>query len=104
VSPSRASDGRWRGALDLGWLNGKPQRKYVTRKTRSEVAMALRELATLAEAGKLSTRRVPTVAQWMEIYLAEVASANIRPSTLDRYREEVEHHIGPMLGKFGWTG
>jgi integrase len=35
----------------------------------------------------------------MEIYFTEVASAKVRPSTLHRYREEVEHHIGPLLGK-----
>ncbi len=92
-------DGRWRGAVDLGWANGKRQRKYVTRKTRSEVGKALRELTALAEAGRLSTKRVPTVAQWMEIYLAEVATAKVRPSTLHRYREEVQHHIGPLLGR-----
>ncbi|RZU51596.1 site-specific recombinase XerD [Krasilnikovia cinnamomea] len=92
-------DGRWRGAVDLGWLNGKRRRKYVTRKTRADVAKALLELTALAEAGKLSTERVPTLAQWMEIYLAEVASAKVRPSTLHRYREEVEHHIGPLLGR-----
>src|SRR5205814_4546074 len=61
-------DGRFRGVVDLGWVNGKRRRKYVTRRTRSEVAKALRELATLAESGRLSTRRVPTLAQWMEIY------------------------------------
>jgi integrase len=92
-------DGRWRGAVDLGWVNGTRQRKYVTRKTRSEVGKALRELMALAETGRLSTKRVPTVAQWMEIYLAEVAAAKVRPSTLHRYREEVEHHIGPLLGR-----
>ncbi|MET7667775.1 tyrosine-type recombinase/integrase [Micromonospora luteifusca] len=42
---------------------------------------------------------MPTLAQWMETYLSEVASAKVRPSTLHRYREEVEHHIGPMLGR-----
>jgi integrase len=35
----------------------------------------------------------------MQIYFAEVASARVRPSTLHRYREEVDHHIGPLLGK-----
>jgi integrase len=92
-------DGRWRGAVDLGWLNGKRKRKYVTRPTRAEVVKALREMTALAEAGKLSTKRPPTLAQWMEIYFAEVAAANVRPSTLHRYREEVEHHIGPLLGR-----
>lgn len=92
-------DGRWRGALDLGWHNGKRRRKYVTRKTRAEVSRALRELSTLAEMGRLSMQRVPTVAQWMETYLTEVASSKVRPSTLHRYREEVEHHITPLLGR-----
>jgi integrase len=92
-------DGRWRGAVDLGWLNGKRRRKYVTRKTRADAAKALRELTTLAETGRLSTDRVPTVAQWMEIYFVEVAAAKVRPSTLHRYREEVEHHIAPALGR-----
>ncbi|PYC65768.1 hypothetical protein C7C45_27310 [Micromonospora arborensis] len=60
---------------------------------------ALTEMTVLAETGRLSTQRVPTLAQWMETYLSEVASAKVRPSTLHRYREEVEHHIGPMLGR-----
>ncbi|OHX04604.1 tyrosine-type recombinase/integrase [Micromonospora sp. WMMB235] len=92
-------DGRFRAAIDLGWSNGKRRRKYVTRRTRAEVVKALKEMTVLAETGRLSTQRVPTLAQWMDTYLSEVASAKVRPSTLHRYREEVEHHIGPMLGR-----
>ncbi|GAA2510109.1 site-specific integrase [Pilimelia columellifera] len=93
------TDGRWRGVVDLGWSNGKRRRKYVTRKTRAEVAKSVRKMQALAEAGRLNTGRVPTLGQWMETYLAEVAAAKVRPSTLHRYREEVEHHIGPLLGR-----
>lgn len=92
-------DGRFRAAIDLGWSNGKRRRKYVTRRTRAEVVKALKELTVLAETGRLSTQRVPTLTQWMETYLSEVASAKVRPSTLHRNREEIEHHIGPMLGR-----
>jgi integrase len=48
-------DGRWRGAVDLGWLNGRRRRKYVTRRTRTEVAKALRDFTALADSGRLST-------------------------------------------------
>ncbi len=92
-------NGKYRGVVDLGWANGKRQRKYITRATRAEVVKELRKLTELAESGRLSTRRVPTVAQWMETYFAEVAAAKVRPSTLHRYREEVEHHIAPHLGR-----
>jgi integrase len=92
-------DGRYRGAVDLGWINGKRRRKYVTRRTRAEVAKAVRDLTALAESGRLSAERTPTLRQWMDTYLGEVASAKVRSSTLHRYREEVEHHIGPMLGR-----
>lgn len=71
----------------------------MTRRTRAEVASAVRELTNLAETGRLSTQRVPTVAKWMDTYLTEVASARVRPSTLHRYREEVHHHIAPLLGR-----
>lgn len=83
----------------MGWHNGKRRRKYVTRKTRAEANKALRALTAQAESGTLSTNRLPTVAQWMEIYFREVASAKVRSSTLHRYREEVEHHISPLLGR-----
>lgn len=92
-------DGRFRAAIDLGWSNGRRRRKYVTRRSRAEVVKALKELMVLAETGRVSTRRVPTVAQWMETYLSEVASAKVRPSTLHRNREEIEHHIVPLLGR-----
>ncbi|MCM0678183.1 hypothetical protein NCC78_26420 [Micromonospora phytophila] len=77
-------DGRFRAAIDLGWSNGKRRRKYVTRRTGAEVVKALKEMTVLAETGRLSTKRVPTLAQWMETYLSEVASAKVRPSTLHR--------------------
>jgi len=92
-------NGKFRGVVNLGWVNGKRQRKYITRATRPEVAKELRKLTELAETGRLSTRRVPTLAQWMDTYFAEVAAAKVRPSTLHRYQEEVEHHIAPLLGR-----
>ena len=39
------------------------------------------------------------MAAWMDRYLSEVASTTVRPSTLQRYRQEVRLYIGPALGK-----
>lgn len=38
----RLADGRWRGSIFLGYRDGKPHRKYVTRRTRTAVATDLR--------------------------------------------------------------
>jgi hypothetical protein len=37
-------DGRWRGSVFLGYRDGKPHRKNVTRRTRAEVAAEIRAL------------------------------------------------------------
>ncbi len=49
----RSSDGRWRAAVDLGWRDGRRVRKYLSGRTRKEVAAKLRQ--TLAK----SSRRLP---------------------------------------------
>src|SRR3954451_11176982 len=91
-------DGRWRGSVSLGWAEGKRKRRYITRSTRSAVARELRRLVDDAQAGRLPARRPPTVGEWMQLWLNDVASATVRDSTLQRYRQEVRLHIAPALG------
>ena len=93
------ADGSWRGVVDLGWHDGRRRRKYVRGATKAEVVRTTRRLAQEAEAGRLSPQRAPTMAAWMDRYLSEVASTTVRPSTLQRYRQEVRLYIGPALGK-----
>ncbi len=92
-------DGRWRGVVDLGWHNGKRRRKYITRRTRQEVARELRSLVAAAESGRLVPGKTPTLAEWLDTYMREVASAKVRPSTFHRYAEEISLHIVPALGR-----
>jgi integrase len=92
-------NGKWRGVVDLGWSNGKRRRKYVTRASRAEAVREVRRLTNEAERGQLSSGRVPTVAEWMDTYLREVAAATLRPSSLHRYQQEVRLYIGPGLGR-----
>ena len=95
----RLPDGRWRGVVNLGWHDGKRRRKYITRGTQSEVVRELRRLTAAAEAGRLPIARAPSLGQWLERYLDEVAASSVRPSTLRRYRQELRLYIAPALGK-----
>ena len=59
----------------------------------------LRRMTAAAEAGRLPIERAPTLGQWLERYLDEVAASSVRPSTLRRYRQELRLYIAPALGK-----
>jgi len=95
----RLPDGRWRGVVDLGWHDGKRRRKYITRGSQAEVVRELRRLTADAEAGRLPIARAPTLGQWLERYLDEVAAPSVRPSSLRRYRQELRLYIAPALCK-----
>ena len=63
------------------------------------MAKETRRLTSEAEAGRLRPDRAPTLSTWMDRYLSEVAATTVRPSTLDRYRQELRLYIGPALGQ-----
>lgn len=93
-------DGRWRGSVFLGYRDGKPHRKYVTRRTRTEVASEIRRLLEAHRQGQLITTGGMTVREWFAIYLEQVAKPKIRPRTYDRYRSDIDRHILPAIGRY----
>lgn len=93
-------DGRWRGAVFLGYRNGKPYRKYVTRRTRAEVAAELGRLLEAHRRGQLVTTGRITVREWFTTYLEQVAKPKLRPRTFERYVSDVERHVLPALGRY----
>jgi len=93
-------DGRWRGAIFLGYRNGKPHRKYITRRTRTEVATELGRLLEAHRRGQLVTTDSITVREWFNTYLEQVAKPKLRPRTFERYVSDVERHILPALGRY----
>jgi hypothetical protein len=50
--------GRWRGVVNLGWLDGKRRRKYITCGTQAEVVRELRRLTATGYAGTVSLTAV----------------------------------------------
>lgn len=95
----RLADGRWRGSVFLGYRDGKPHRKYVTRRTRAEAAREVTKLVDLQRQGRLVTTGRITVAEWLATYLDQVARPKVRPRTLDRYQGDISRHIVPAIGR-----
>jgi integrase len=92
-------DGRWRGYVDLGYVNGKRARKYITGRNRKDVAARIRTAIDARDAGTLQVgQRSVTFGEWLTFYIDTIASARVRPSTLAGYRGYVKRHILPALG------
>jgi integrase len=83
----------------LGYRQGKPHRKYVTRRTRAEVAAELRRLLEAQRHGQLVTTGGMTVGEWFAVYLDQVARPGLRPRTFDRYSSDISGHILPAIGR-----
>ena len=64
-------DGRWRGSVFLGYREGRPHRKYVTRRTRAVVAAEIRRLLEAQRQGQLITTGTVTVGEWLATYLEQ---------------------------------
>ncbi|WP_242606942.1 site-specific integrase [Protofrankia symbiont of Coriaria ruscifolia] len=97
----KGSDGRWRATVDLGWVGGKRQRKYLSGRTRAEVADKLRALHRQQEDGvKIVIGDKPlTVEQWLTHWVDHIAPGRVRPSTLAGYHGYVRNRIIPVLGR-----
>jgi integrase len=92
-------DGRWSASIHLGYENGKRVRKHVLGHSRKEVADKLASIQQLQRENRpIPDQRAklgPFLRQWLE----EVARPRVRPSTYDSYRDIVELHLIPGLGR-----
>lgn len=90
---------RYIGSLVVGWRDGKPVRRKVSGKSRAAAATKLRELRAKVEAGTLPAGRVPTVEQWLNVWLRDIAPQRIRETTIPSYRSKVDRYLIPHLGQ-----
>lgn len=89
----------WQGSYVVGWRDGKPIRRKVSAKSRADANRKLRDLRDKINAGTLPAGRVPTVGEWLTVWLDEIAAAKVRPNTLRGYRTYVDRYLIPLLGK-----
>ena len=94
----RRSDNKWVGSVDLGWSEGKRQRKIVYGATRSAVRDQMVELQRQLHDGTMPNGRQrigPFLEEWLTIVLP---STKLRPSTIANYALVVRKHLIPGLG------
>ena len=95
----READGRWVGSVNLGWVNGRRQRKVVYGKTQAEVVRKVRLLKADIARGLPAPDDRTTVEELLRRWLSDVMPGRVRPATLHNYRLVAEQHIIPVLGK-----
>ncbi len=94
-------DGLWVGQVTTGYNQetNRQKRKTFTGKTRQEVSekitKALRELQTgvYTESDKI------TLGEWLDLWVETYSKPSVRPSTYDSYKQLIETHLKPNLGR-----
>ncbi|GAB2915537.1 tyrosine-type recombinase/integrase [Streptomyces mayteni] len=93
-------DGKWHGRVTVGIRDdGKPDRRHVERKTKAEVAEAVKELEKQRDTGKV--RKVGqrwTVATWLTHWIETIAPLAVNENTMVGYGVAVRKHLIPGLG------
>ena len=95
----RGKDGRWVGAVTLGYHGGKRRRKSVYGRTRREVQEKITKLLTAQQDGLPIPTGRQSVEQFLTRWLTDVVRTSVRPRTHESYSSLVECHIAPVLGK-----
>jgi hypothetical protein len=96
----KGADGRWHGYVSVGYkLNGHLDRRHVSAKARAAVVEKVRALELRRSTGTVSTVSTPTVAEWLEHWLTNVAPRRVRQRTLEGYETIVRRHLIPGIGR-----
>jgi integrase len=92
-------DGRWVATISLGiGADGKRKRRTIYGATKRHVQDELTKLQSSKMTGTLSAPSKLTVAQFLERWLADVASTTVRPSTFANYEGVSKNHILSRIG------
>lgn len=94
----KRADGRWMAQVDLGWANGKRQRKFLYGKTRQEVARKLAVAIRAHQEGMPMSNERVTVEAFLKDWLHSTRGT-IRPKTWQTYEGYVRLHALPALGR-----
>lgn len=78
---------------------GRQKRKQQTSKDFDTAVQLLKQLQRDADEGLLSVTNSETVATWLEHWLDNVISRDVKPTTLGAYRAAVNNRIVPHIGR-----
>ncbi len=93
-------DGRWHGFVSMGKKeNGRRDRRHVSATKRAEVVTKVRALETKRDAGMVEAAgKAPTVGDWLDHWLENIAARRVRARTLESYRSVIRLHLRPGIG------
>lgn len=95
----KREDGRWEGRIVVGHKeNGDPIFRYIYADTQKELTAKLRQNITAYQGVDLTEECKMTLSEWLDRWLEQMASV-LRPSTLEHYCRDMEHHVKPYLGQ-----
>ena len=95
----KREDGRWEGRIVIGHKdNGEPIFRYIYAEAQKELTAKLRQNIDAYQGVDLTEDSRMTLREWLDRWLEQMA-LTLRPSTLDHYRQDMEHHVRPYLGQ-----
>ncbi|MET7712321.1 tyrosine-type recombinase/integrase [Streptomyces sp. NPDC005407] len=96
----QGKDGRWHGYVTVGVKDdGTPDRRHASRKTRTAVTRAVRDLEKQRDStGVRKAGQTWTVESWLTHWVENIAAPSVSENTIDGYRVAVYHHLIPGLG------
>src|SRR3712207_2798949 len=96
----RDEDGRWHGFVSMGKKeNGRRDRRHVSGAKRADVVAKVRAIEVKRDAGVVDAAgRAPTVGEWLDHWLDNIAARKVRARTLETYRSTVRLHLRPGIG------
>jgi integrase len=96
----KRQDGRWCAQVSLGYKpGGRPQRKLLYGKTRSEVSEALKRMLRDQQLGLAITSDRQTVAQFLSDWLENTVKPKNKQHTYRSYEWIIRIHLIPGLGR-----
>jgi len=95
----RASDGRWVGALFLGYENGTRKTQSFYGKTHAEVADKLADAQHKLKQGIAPTDGRLTVEAYLARWLEDCVKPKAAPRTYSTYTGVVKRYLAPALGR-----
>ena len=95
----KREDGRWEGRIVIGHKeNGDSIFRYIYANTQKELTAKLRQNIDAYQGVDLTEESKMTLSAWLDRWLEQMASV-LRPNTLERYRNSLDHHVKPYLGQ-----
>lgn len=92
------ADGYWVGAVQLGWRDGKRQRRVLYGKTKDEVTREVRRLTLERDKGLPIQSKRRKVSDYLEHWLGDLP-ATVRPKTVTTYTYLTRAYLIPHLGR-----